>query len=251
MFNRFSIVIPSFNDTRILDAIDSINKQNFPRENIEIIIQDGGSKDNVLEEIKQSLQPHDRLIVEKDRGIFDGINKGICNASNELILTIGSDDRIHADDSIRNINELFNNNAIDYVCATINYTDESWTAKRKWEGTIPSFFNFCLGRQTAHFGFFCKKDLYEKIGLFNLSRPVSADFDFFLRVSKSGLKGMTSNEVAVDMKLGGNSSKNITNILNGNYEIFLSGLKNRGLFILLHFIFKPFWKVREHILAGK
>ena len=48
--------------------------------------------------------------------------------------------------------ELFNDDAIDYVCATINYTDDSRVPKRKWEGTIPSFLTL-LRRQTAHFGF--------------------------------------------------------------------------------------------------
>ena len=39
-----SFVIPSFNDYRILDTIKSIKKIKSPKDKIEIIIQDGGSK---------------------------------------------------------------------------------------------------------------------------------------------------------------------------------------------------------------
>ena len=91
--NSFSIVIPSFNDLRIIETISSINQQNYPRNKIEIIISDGGSDEKIIDEIKSSITENDNLLIEKDEGIFDGINKGLQKSKNEIIFALGSDDR--------------------------------------------------------------------------------------------------------------------------------------------------------------
>jgi len=51
------------------------------------------------------------------------------------------------------------------------------------------------------------------------------------------------------MKMGGNSSKNIQNILKGNLDIFKAGFKHLGPLIFIHFLFKPFWKIREFLIS--
>ena len=61
----------------ILSTIRNINLQNYPRNKIEIIIFDGGSDKKAIDEIKSSITENDNLLIEKDEGIFDGINKGL------------------------------------------------------------------------------------------------------------------------------------------------------------------------------
>ena len=71
-----SIILPSFNDHRILRSIKSII--NFDDTNeVEIVLIDGGSKESLKNNIKRNLRESDQFIYEKDDGIFDAINKGL------------------------------------------------------------------------------------------------------------------------------------------------------------------------------
>ena len=49
------------------------------------------------------------------------------------------------------------------------------------------------------------------------------------------------------MKIGGNSSKNLKNIIKGNFDILKAGFSHIGPLIFIHFTFKPFWKIKEYI----
>lgn len=244
--NSFSIIIPSFNDLRILETIKSVKEQNYPSDKIEIIIMDGGSSQNVIEEIKNIISDNDTVVTEPDKGIFDGINKGLKLSKNEILFALGSDDRFHSNEVLKKINLKFDQ-TIDFVCVSIKYTDSNWKPIRNWQATYPSIFNIIFGRQIAHFGYFARKSMYINIGYFNLKRPVAADFDYFLRVAKSIHKGSLIKEHLIDMKIGGNSSKNIKNVLKGNFDILKAGFFHIGPLILIHFAFKPFWKIKEYI----
>ena len=94
---KLSFVIPSFQDIRILETIESIHKIDVPSSDcIEIIVQDAGSSNEILDKIKNKLKKNDKLFLEKDKGIFDGINKGLKNTTGDLIATLGTDDRVLA-----------------------------------------------------------------------------------------------------------------------------------------------------------
>ena len=246
---NFSILIPSFNDLRIIETIESIQAQNLKDFKVEIIVQDGGSSKEISDKIKSHLSENDIFVQVKDDGIFDAINRGIQSCRNEIILTLGTDDRIHSKNILEEIYQLFQNEKIDYVCSSINYTDEDWNPIRKWRATKPSVQNIFFGRQVAHFGFFCHQNVYAGLGLFSEKYPVSADFDFFCRLAKSKYKGKLFYPTAVDMKLGGNSSKNFQNIIKGNKQISKAIINNFNFLFLAHFIFKPLWKINEYLKA--
>lgn len=245
----FSIIIPSFRDPRILETIDSINKQTYRRDKLEIVVMDGGSDKLLLIEIRNHLQPHDLLFSEKDDGIFDAINRGIARASGEVIFTLGSDDKFASSDAVGDLMGAFANPEVQYVCAGIGYTNKRWEMVRDWPATQPTLTNFLLGCQVSHFGFACRKRVYDEIGYFTLSYDYSADFDFFLRLSKRKLIGARVSKRLVFMKLGGKTSKNVRNILRGNKQIFASGYSHYGPLILVHLMAKPFVKALQFVRA--
>ena len=51
---KFSIVIPSFNDYRILRTLDSIIKQNYKSEDLEIVVVDNNSNKEIVYAIKKN-----------------------------------------------------------------------------------------------------------------------------------------------------------------------------------------------------
>lgn len=245
----FSIVIPSFKDPRILETIESINQQTYPRDRIEVVVMDGGSNAELLEGIRRCLRSHDVLVSEPDRGIFDALNKGISRASGAVVFTLGSDDKLAVSDAVAAFMTAFEDPQVQYVCAGIVYTGKSWKPIRDWPPNLPTFANFLLGRQVAHFGFACRPGVYAAIGNFNLRYPVAADHNFFLRLAKRKLRGAKIERRLVFMRLGGNSSKNISNVVRGNWQNLRSGFSQYGVLVLLHFLGKPFAKAPQFLRA--
>lgn len=246
---KLSFVIPSFQDERILDTIESIKEIDAPSNSIEIIVQDGGSNKLLLKRIKNSLSGKDKLIVEKDFGIFDGINRGLKNASGDLIATLGTDDRV----LFLDYNLLFSKfkKGFNFIQYDIEYTDSKWKPLRFWKARRLSSWRYALGVQHAHFGLICSPKIYKEFGYFNTENKVNADYEFFYKCTFSKSDLIIQDvipDVFVQMKLGGNSSSNIRAILKANFGIFKFILKTNPL-LILGLILKPLYKMQEFLLS--
>lgn len=88
---KVSIITSCFNrEATIGDAIESVLSQTYP--DIEYIVIDGASKDNswaVIERYKEGIA---QMVSERDRGMYEGINKGLKRATGDIIGLIHSDD---------------------------------------------------------------------------------------------------------------------------------------------------------------
>ena len=88
---KISIIIPSFNQGEYIEeTIKSILNQGYS--NYEIIIFDGGSKDNTLQILQKYKSYISHLSVGKDKGQSDAIKKGFELAEGEILYWINSDD---------------------------------------------------------------------------------------------------------------------------------------------------------------
>lgn len=91
---KISIVIPSFNKVRFVEeTLLSIFSQKYP--NLEVIIQDGGSRDGTLEIIKRFAAKYPKVIFwesKKDKGQTEAINKGLKKATGEIFTYLNADD---------------------------------------------------------------------------------------------------------------------------------------------------------------
>jgi glycosyltransferase involved in cell wall biosynthesis len=93
-FPKISIVTPSFNQGEFLEeTICSVLNQNYP--NLEYIIIDGGSTDNSVEIIRKYEKHLKYWISEKDKGVYDAIQKGFAQSTGEIMAWINSDDLYH------------------------------------------------------------------------------------------------------------------------------------------------------------
>jgi glycosyltransferase involved in cell wall biosynthesis len=88
-----SIVIPSFNQARFLEAtLDSLLSQIYPC--LEILVIDGGSTDGSLEIIQCYAPRLSHWVSEPDAGQADAINKGLKTAKGEIVAWLNSDDLV-------------------------------------------------------------------------------------------------------------------------------------------------------------
>ncbi|MGE4070523.1 MAG: glycosyltransferase family 2 protein [Lysobacterales bacterium] len=88
---RVSIVVPSYNQGRFLDAtLRSLFDQNDP--NLEVLLVDGGSTDESIDVIQRWAPRLAWWVSEKDRGQSHAINKGFERATGDWLGWLNSDD---------------------------------------------------------------------------------------------------------------------------------------------------------------
>jgi glycosyltransferase involved in cell wall biosynthesis len=104
-FPRISVVTPSFNQAIYLEyTIESVVSQNYPE--LEYLVIDGGSTDGSIEIIKKHENEIAYWLSEKDKGMYDAIQKGFEKSSGEIMGWINSDDMYHPK-SLFTVAEIF------------------------------------------------------------------------------------------------------------------------------------------------
>lgn len=212
-----SIITATYNSAAtITDTLHSVHSQTHPA--IEHLIIDGASSDNTLS-IVQSAPGQCRIHSEKDRGIYDAMNKGIAMANGDIIGILNSDDMYTHPLVIEKVVELFEREGCDAVYGDLIYVDAADTAviKRKWVAGPCSPNSFLYGWMPPHPTFFVKKSVYEQYGSFNLNLFTAADYELMLRfLYRYGIKVAYLQEVMVKMRTGGASNQSIRNRILAN-----------------------------------
>ena len=198
-----SIITVVLNNEKYLqECIDSLNIQKYT--NYEHIIIDGGSTDNTIKIIKKNEDKIDFWISEKDKGIYDAMNKGIKKAKGNIIGILNSDDT-YTKEALTIVNEYFKNDQkLDFLFGSVK-KDRVMSGyhphKIKWK------FNIYPGHSS---GFFIKKSTHNKIGLYNIKFKYSADYDLIYRmIVKHKLYGKCTNhnEITGNFRMDGLGSR--------------------------------------------
>ena len=243
-----SIIIPSFNDSRIERTVKSILSQNYPREGYEIIIVDGGSPQDTFGVTLEYLKDEcDVVICEKDEGIFDGLNKGVGLANGDLVFMIGSDDFLISDDVFKKAFQKFKEHNYELIVFELFYVNQNNKIERYWSmpknmNSIPEHF------QLPHFSTFMSRNLIGNTR-FKLESFISADYGFFKELLGKNKKTIIINNPVVCMTSGGQSSKDFVNILKGNMQ----SLKEFGMnpYKVLRFFLHKLYTKSKHFASMK
>lgn len=99
---RISIITINRNNAIGLErTIKSVVEQSY--DNIEYIVIDGASTDNSIEVIKKYADKISYWISEKDKGIYNAMNKGVDAANGDYCLFLNSGDKLLTPDSLLNV----------------------------------------------------------------------------------------------------------------------------------------------------
>lgn len=212
---KVSIITPCLNSERtIRNTIESVLKQTY--ENIEYIIVDGASSDETISIVKEYIpffHGKMRNISEKDKGIYDAMNKGIMQASGDLIGIINSDDWYESD-AVEQAVRCFEDTDADVVYGEMWIIDEN--GNREYH-TIHSLF-------PPHPSVFIRRELYQKYGMFDTKYRIAADRDLLLRFMAKEAQFQRVDKIFANFRRTGISNKNILLRADETYEINLKYL---------------------------
>lgn len=208
---KISIITPTYNSEKTLkDTLESILKQTYT--NYEHIIVDGASKDSTMQIVKEYEEKYQgklKYISEKDLGIYDAMNKGIKMATGDIIGILNSDDIYSNENVLQKIADKFQITNCMGTYANLIFMDEETMTKpqRIWKEKRGKVQN---GWHPAHPTLYLKKEVYDKIGLYDLKYKIVADYDFMIRMLlDKEIKLEYIDEYIVYMRVGGASTDGI------------------------------------------
>jgi glycosyltransferase involved in cell wall biosynthesis len=243
---KVSIITVSFNsDNTITDTIQSVLSQDY--KNIEYIIVDGLSKDNTINIVKSFGDKITKFVSEKDKGLYDAMNKGIDLATGDIIGFLNSDDFYPNQQVLTKIVQAFQKDT-DAVYADLVYVSAQDKTKitRTWISGKYVSGAFLKGWMPPHPTFFVRKSIYQKYGKFTDKLRSAADYELMLRfIHKHKINLAYLPEVTVHMRAGGTSNASLKNRIKANREDKLAWKMNDLKPGALTFIRKPLSKLRQ------
>ncbi|KPJ56227.1 hypothetical protein AMJ49_05355 [Parcubacteria bacterium DG_74_2] len=246
-----SIITIVLNNERFIEhALKSVICQNYP--NIEYIVKDGGSTDKTLAIIDRYKSKISKFVSEKDKGLFDALNKAFELASGEIIGVLHSDDFYNNNDVINLVVHNILGKKADCCWGDLIFVSRNDINKniRYWKSSEYRDGKFKYGWMPPHTTFFAKKEVYKKYGYFNLSLPVAADYELMLRfLEKNRISSCYIPHVLVKMRMGGQSTKNFLNVIKGNIEVYRAWKINSLDINPLIFFLKPSSKIIQFFKA--
>lgn len=179
---KISVITVVFNGEKYLEeSITSFISQTYT--NKELIIVDGMSSDNTPNIIKKYQSSIAHYIREPDKNLYDAMNKGIKQASGDIIHLLNHDDYYHNKYVLSDIHKEFQNNEIDVIHGPMVKVNSNGNIASIM-GIKSSFLDYALFSPFNHPTCFAKKEVYHDY-TFNINYPTAADYDWMLRVLNS------------------------------------------------------------------
>lgn len=206
-----SLIIPCRNEEKDIAAcLDSLLGNDYPKEQIEILILDGMSTDGTKAIIEYYLKqfPQVQLLENPSKSIPAAMNIGIKNAKGNIIMKIDAHST-YPKDYISKCIQYLNQYGADNVGGILNIVPRQNTAVARAIALVLAH-PFGSGNarvkigakkpqwsDTAAFGCY-KKEVFEKVGKWNEKLTGSSDLDFNLRLKKAGGKILLVPKIVID-----------------------------------------------------
>jgi glycosyltransferase involved in cell wall biosynthesis len=227
---KVSIITVCYNSAAsIADTLRSVDQQEDA--DIEHWVIDGGSRDGTQAIVAQHARPWRHLLSEPDQGMYDAMNKGLQRASGDVVGFLNSDDFYTDAQAVHSVAAVFNDPAVQACWADLVYVraDAVDQVVRYWRSSAFTPGSFALGWNPPHPTFFVRRDVYQRLGGFNLGYAMGNDVELMARLlERERVAGHYLPRLLVKMRLGGASNRSLRSVLLQNREL-LRAFKHLGL----------------------
>jgi glycosyltransferase involved in cell wall biosynthesis len=182
-----SIITPCLNRAAFLRAaVESVLAQNYP--NFEHIIMDAGSTDGTLDILRT--YPHLRVVSEPDKGMYDGINKGLRLARGEIIGLLNTDD-VYAEGCFAAVSAAFEQHPQELAVVGGITTFSEGPDGPVQINSAPAieaeelWYRLIQGHPVTNAWFF-RPAVFQRVGTFDERYRYAADRYFLIRVALDG-----------------------------------------------------------------
>jgi glycosyltransferase involved in cell wall biosynthesis len=195
-----SVIIPTFRDNRITAALDSLSIQKNVQ--LEAIVVDGANEPEAFQSLPIYSFPV-TFIHEKDKGVYDAMNKGISKAQGTWIYIIGSDDVLTNENALSHL--MARGAQSDIVFGNVENKNLSHQATTKLH--TPSFPKGMLWKHTLHQqGVIYKRTLFQERS-FNTDYKILGDYEFHFHLKNKNVKAEYLNETVAQCDANGLSKR--------------------------------------------
>ena len=201
----------------IRSTIESVLAQDYP--DVDYWVIDGGSTDGTVEILKEyGARIH--FVSEKDKGIYDGMNRGLANVTGEIVGMVHSGDTYPSKDVLSSVVKCFKEQQVDATYGDKQYIDPvSQKIVRYWVAGSYHRNNWLFGWMPPHLSFYVKKSVYDRLGGYRLDLSTSADYEWMLRaLYKEQISVAYLPKLLVTMLNGGVSNASWKHRLKANQQ---------------------------------
>lgn len=203
-----TIIIPCRNEERfIASCLDSVIANDYPKDRLEVLVVDGMSEDGTRPIVEDYMKQHSfiRILANPKRNFTSAVNMGISNAKGEVVMIIGAHATYEKGYVSKCIKSLRGYNADNVGGILIPIPFENTAMAKAIALTLSHPFGAAnsyskIGSKAPRwvdtvFGGCYKKEVFEKVGLFNEDLPRSADMEFNMRLKRAGGKILLIPEI--------------------------------------------------------
>ena len=241
---KISIITVCFNSSKTIEkTFQSVQNQVYS--NIEYIVLDGKSTDGTLKIIESYKKIISKYSSEKDKGLYDAMNKGIALATGDIIGILNSDDIFTDNYVLENIAKFHLENNVDASVGNITQFNENEKIVRKYSAKNWYPGKLKIGFMPPHPAIFFKRDLFESYGNYQLDFVSGADYELIVRFFlKNKITWKFSNITTTSMLIGGISSSGYKSYKLISREIKKALESNNIQFSYLKILLRVIWKLK-------
>jgi glycosyltransferase len=219
---KISVVTASYNSEATIGlTIESFLAQDHPEK--EMLVIDGASSDATLKIVESFGSNAIRVFSERDKGVYDAMNKGLRLFEGDVVGFLNSDDTFHDREVLSDIAAAMQE--ADIVYGDLNMVSDHHTKRlvRLWRGGTFRRYSFQLGWVPPHPTFYMRKEVAQTVGEYDLSYVTTADYDYMLRaLALNSFRVRYIPRVIADFQMGGISTRGLGVTIRGNLECLRS-----------------------------
>ena len=201
-----TVITVTYNAQKLLKpTLETVGAQTYPH--LEHLLVDGASKDGTLEVARQFGHPRLRVVSEPDKGLYDGMNKGLGLAQGEFVMFINAGDELYRPDTIEQAFRHWQGEDVLYGDTLL--TDEHWNVlglrRHKAYPEKLSVQTMRQGMVICHQSMVVRRSLAPE---FNPAYKCSADIDWTIRLLKQAKGVLNTRLILSRFQVGGFSTQN-------------------------------------------